>query len=108
MDQANCRICQRPIVKRFDGTCRYVMELEPGVFKRCGLERNALVDPVDPHAWDGGYDHIRDGRDVAICLCGHPKHGEVCSACHDRHDTWTNSAHGYQPGIIELDHEARE
>lgn len=57
-----CRICQRVLRKRFDGPCRYVMELEPGVFKRCNLERNAPVDPIDPHTWDGGHDHLRTER----------------------------------------------
>lgn len=85
------------------------MELEPGVFKRCGKQRNDPELPVDPHMWFGGYEHIRDERDEAICLCGHPEHNGICAGCYDtgRYEAQVNASHPYQAGMIELDHEAR-
>lgn len=114
-----CVACHRQIRKRIDGKCIVVMELEPGVLKRCGLERNAQVDPVWPHSWNGGFDHIRDERDIAICGCGHAKtehvpsdedgvNATICLPCNDAWMTWSNSGHAYSPGAIALDHEARE
>lgn len=113
-DGPTCAVCKRVMRKRIDGPCRVIMELEPDVFKRCGHYRGQMGSdgkpfvPIDVHTWHGGFDHLRDERDDRICACGHPYHETGCSLCEEDTLNWQNSSHPYQPGMIELDHEARE
>ena len=111
-----CALCQRELVRPEHGACQYVMELEPGVYKRCGLERNGTdasgryIKPADPHRWVR-LEHVRDDRrDHRICKCRHPYHEGMCLACYDSGvwDLQVASTHDYAPGTIELDHVPRE